>query len=152
MFIGCKSSNTIFSRNCKSYINLITEFSNKFEELDNRCLVFNFERDSTRFISYNEFNGKSKFMDYKLNEVLYYQHNLTNEFGDLDSISLNCQKKINKVFVTDCFGENYTENEFTNELSYNVCNSGQTSNLNYLNFKFDKNGYLKYFIINIYQF
>ena len=34
------------------------------------CYVFDFEKDINKFIKYNEFGGKTKFMDYRLNKVL----------------------------------------------------------------------------------
>ena len=119
-FCSCHSSRHIAKDDCQEYYNILIEFASKMSPYKDTCYVFDFEKDINKFIKYNEFGGKTKFMDYRLNEVLYYQHHLTNEFLDLSNASKICLRKYSKEDIIKLFGDPSVENKFYNYYTYFV--------------------------------
>lgn len=164
MLLGsCETYKHVPLESCNGYDMILKEFSSKFESSDSDCYIYNFEKDSIKYIDYNEFGGKTKFMDYRLNEVLYYQHNLTNEFLDLSELSKNCIKKYSKQDISKIFGKPSIVNNYYNYYQYyidinqacNYCSGLEYTGsecLNFLGFYFSEDGEnCTQFTINIFQ-
>lgn len=152
LLASCKTNKHVPLESCHDYDMILKEFSSKFEVSDSNCYIYNFDKDSTMYIDYNEFGGKTKFMDYRLNEILYYQHKLTNEFLDLHTSSKACQQKYSKQDIVKLFGNSYNYNEHYMTLTYNQCMSDKNElNLNYIQFKLDRDQRIESFTINMYQ-
>jgi hypothetical protein len=152
LLASCKTNKDVPLESCNGYDMILKEFSSNFESSDSDCYIYNFDKDSMKYIDYNEFGGKTKFMDYRLNEILYYQHKLTNEFLDLPTNSKACQQKYSKQDIVKLFGDPSDYNEHYMTLTYNQCMSDKNElNLNYIQFKFDRDQRIESFIINMYQ-
>ncbi len=152
LITNCNSTKKLTFESCYEYDMVLKEFSSKFEFSETGCYTYKFEKDSTKYIDYNEFGGKTKFMDYRLNEILYYQHKLTNEFLDLSTTSKNCQQLYSRQDIVTLFGGSYDYNEHYMTLNYNQCVSPKSGyHLNYIQFKFNLNDKLESININMYQ-
>ncbi len=120
LIVGCRSNKQLPFESCYIYDKVLKEFFSKFEIFETDCYVYNFEKDSTKYIDYNEFGGKTEFMDYRLNEILYYQHKLTNEFLDLPELSKKCLRKYSKDDIVKLFGKPTIVNDIYNYYIYYI--------------------------------
>lgn len=163
LLANCKTNKQVPIESCYDYDMSIKEFSSKFEVSDSDCYVYNFENDKEKYIDYNEFGGKTKFMDYRLNEILYYQHKLTNEYLDLSEFSKNCLNNYSKKDIFKLFGKPNIVNNDYNYYKYYI-DINQTCNYcrglgysgsdcpNYISFYFSDDGEnCIQFTINIFQ-
>jgi len=120
LFIGCKSSKDLINNSCYSYHITLKEFASKLHPLGDKCYEYHFVKDSTVYMEYNEFGGKKEWMDYRLNEVLYYTDKLTDEFFDLSEREKECISNYSKTTIISLFGNPTIENEHYNYLKYYV--------------------------------
>jgi hypothetical protein len=163
LLASCKTNKHVPLESCHDYDMILKEFSSKFKVSDSDCYIYNFDKDSTMYIDYNEFGGKTKFMDYRLNEILYYQDKLTNEYLDLPELSKNCLKQYSKEDISKLFGKPTIVNNVYNYYKYyivvnqncNYCRGLEYSGSdcpNYLSFYFSDDGEnCNQFTINIFQ-
>lgn len=150
--IGCKSNRLMPSKGCKKVEDILKKFANKLHPMNDRCYTFDFEKDSLKYIDYAYIDGEKHFMDFRINEIFYYQHFLTNEYLDLDSNITKCLQQLNKSDFIKLFGKPSGINEFYNQFSYDICfkEDYTQKNTNYILLKFNSDGYLDQLLINIY--
>ena len=147
--MGCNTTKKVGKDPCVEYDNIMREFASKFEFTKDSCYAYNFVTDRLKYIEYKKYGGNANFLDYRLNEVFYYQHNLTNEFLDLSEVSIKCLKRYTKQDIIKIFGANYHYNTHYKYLLYGICRPEQ-GGYNFLKFYFGDDGALKNIIIYMY--
>lgn len=159
--LSCRTNYIIKDKECDDVISTLYIFKDKMIPLKSGCYNFKFDIDSLKYIDYRFINGKEHFMDYRLNEIIFFQNLLTNEYLNLNESDRNCLRKLTKEDIIFLLGKPTKNNDHYNSFTYvfnftedcplcvqNGSNAEDCTQA--LNIKFNK-GYVDKILINVFS-
>lgn len=148
--LGCKSTKETGTEDfCSEFDRTLRDFASKLVAVGDTCNIYTWDAKSSKYDAYNDFRGKKPWMDYRLNELYYYQHNLTNEYLDFSEEFQHCTSLYTKDEIIEIFGTTYKYNDYYKRLKYTICNKETQITLNHLKFSLSSDDKVESFLISM---
>jgi len=150
LFQSCKSTKIANEDLCSSVDSVLIELASNLSKYNNsNCYKFTFDKDSVKYLEYSKYH-KLKNFDYKLNETVFFQVQLTDQIKAVSDTTQNCISHYSKNDIVKLFGKPTDINKYYNFYNYQIvtskiCSACVDSSLtiehcgNYIKFYFDNN-------------